>query len=874
MGHYRADRVPSTPRLVSWLLAAAGLGLAGCADEALSPTPVELELGAGLRANIVDGSRLVIRAADGRVLLDGLGPVAGPPDGPPLGGFAVRDATPRYEMRYGSFRPIEAPAGPWRGGRWIRLNRLAPISGGAMADGAETGTGAAGSDAVRAELAIIAEGGSTLLRLELSSPEPGHLVMALAPGDGVERRVSLGFSCDAADHFVGFGAQTWDVDHRGQSVPCFVQEQGIGKVPHDDYEYGDWMIVGRRHSSHLPLPQYFARRGYALTAQTALPVTFALCSESEAALRIEVNLPATIHLFDGPSPAVALERSSATFGRPRLPPRVAFAPWLDAIYGSDNVRRVAQKLRDEQIPASVIWTEDWRGGEWSGDTYALKEEWEVDRSVYPDFEQLADELHDLGFHWHVYFNPFVYQGSKAWQQTQPQGWLVQCPAADGSGLTDCVFTGAKFEPTGLLDLDHPQARAWAVGKMRDVIALGADGWMNDYAEWLPTDAVTAAGTGLERHNVYPVVWQQIAREAIDSVGDGRERLFFGRSGWLGTPQLADVIWAGDQRTTLDVDDGLPTVLPIGIGLGVAGVSTYGHDIAGYQAATNEGSTREVFFRWTEVGAWSPVMRTHHGAQPDGNWSWETDAETVAHFKRYAELHISLLPVFEALAWQAAQTGVPIWRGMALEFPEDASVWPIVDQVMVGPRLLLAPVLEPAAQRRSVYLPRGRWYPWSGGEPARGPRTIQAAAPLEEIPVFVRAGAVMPTLPAGVMTLVHGSAAVADLTAVGDDRVVYGFAGGRGAFEEVGGLRYELDTTDPVPASAETASQIVAHYDGERLAECEQPAVAPCVQVSERAIAAHVTGPGALAVQADDLPLGRLQVIGGSASRKLILRVRW
>lgn len=847
------------PRI--WLLAALLGLLGGCADETLRPAELVVDVGDGFRISIADGQRLVIRSADGRLLLDSLGPGPVPADGPPLAGFAVRDVALRYEMKFGSFRPDHQPAGPWRVARWLRAVDLA-------------GEGGPGEESGGVGLTATEADGAVLAQLELTEPEPGHLVVRVRPGAGPERRFSWGFACSPADHFAGLGAQTWDADHRGETVPCLVQENGIGKVADDAYDTGDWMVVGRRHSSHAPIPQYLSRRGYVLTVDSDRPTTFAFCSESEHAARIELSAPAEIHLFDGPSPAEALERSSAAFGRPRLPPRVAFAPWLDAIGGSDNVRRVAAKLRAEAIPASVIWTEDWRGGEWKEDRYELLEEWEVDRSLYPDIELLAADLQTQGFHFHVYFNPFVYEGTKAWQQTQPNGWLVQCPAADGSGLTDCIFTGAKFEPTGLVDLDNPEARAWAVSKMQAALALGADGWMNDYAEWLPTEAVTAVGSGLERHNVYPVQWQQVAREAIDTAPGSGERLFFGRSGWLGTPELADVIWAADQRTSFDADDGLPTVVPIGIGLGVAGVSTYGHDIGGYQSATNEGATKELFYRWTELGAWSPVMRTHHGAQPEGNVIWEHDEETIAHFRRYAARHVSLLPLFEALALQAAQTGLPIWRGLALEFPDDPEVWPLVDQVLVGDGLLLAPVLEEGVTSRAVYLPAGTWYPFGGGRPLQGPRWVEADAPVEEIPVFARGGTIVPTLPEGVMTLVHESAAVPGPAAVGDDRIVHAFVGRDGFFAEIDGLRYELDSPRGEGSAAPDPETVVARYRGEPLGECAAPLAPPCAEAARRGLLARLQGPGDLEIETPAGMLATVRIRGGSPLRQLTVDLRW
>jgi alpha-glucosidase (family GH31 glycosyl hydrolase) len=406
--------------------------------------------------------------------------------------------------------------------------------------------------------------------------------------------------------------------------------------------------------------------------------------------------------------------------------------------------------------------------------------------------------------------------------------------------------------------------------MRAAMALGADGWMNDFAEWLPTDSINAAGSGMGRHNRYPVLWQEVAREAIDGAPDGRsDRLFFGRSGWLGTPALADVIWAGDQRTTMDVDDGLPTIVPIGIGLGITGISTYGHDIAGYQSGTNPGSSKETYLRWTELGAWSPVMRTHHGSKPNGNWVWWSDAETTEQFRRYAKLHMALVPYMEGLAKVASETGLPIWRGLALAYPEDAAVWPIKDQVLVGDGLLVAPVVTEGETKRDVYFPAGRFYPWDSGEPVVGPTTASIDAPLTEIPVFAAEGAVVPMFPDGVMTLVNGSPEVPDASSVGDDRVVRVFLGKSGTFSEAGGLGYKLEQLAP---GAPTSPSFT--WEGAPLAACAQPAVAPCVLVSAGRAEAHVTGPGTLEVLEAGAPSARFVASGGDAARALQLIVRW
>jgi alpha-glucosidase (family GH31 glycosyl hydrolase) len=811
--------------------------------ESLGPAPVPIDVAGGFGLSLRDPGRLVVTAADGRVLLDGLPPATLASDvAAPLVGFGVRDLTTTYEMEFGSFRPSVTAGGPWRVATQL-------ISSG---DGS---------------LDLQDTAGKRLARIRFSAPESGHLVAAIEPGDGPERHFTWGFTCAATDHFAGFGAQSLDVDHRGFTVPTWVQEQGVGKNATDAYG-GAWFLTGTRHASQIPIPQYLSSRGYILTTETDLRSIFALCSEPAAdggppaAARVELDLPASVHLFDGPTPAEALARATATFGRPRLPPRVAFAPWMDAIFGSDNVRAVAQKLRDKGIPSSVLWSEDWRGGEWAGDSYRLKEEWDADLTLYPDPKSLSDDLHALGFDWHVYFNPFVYTDSKAWGETAPAGLLVK--KSDGTPYT---FTGAKFTDCGLIDLDNPLGRGWAVGKMRAAIAQGADGWMNDFAEWLPTDGLTAAGPSLLQHNPYPVRWQEAAREAIDGVSDGQERLFFGRSGWFGTPALADVIWAGDQRTDFEADDGMPTVLPIGIGLGLVGVSTFGHDIAGYQSATNAPSTKELFFRWTALGAWSPVMRTHHGTAPKQEWAWDKDDETIDHFRRYAALHLSLVPYLEGLSQVATSTGLPMWRGLMVAFPGDEAAWGIKDQVMLGDGLLIAPVLSAGATSRAVYLPAGTWYPWAGGAAQKGGSMVTAPTPLGEIPVFAAAGAVVPRFPDGVLTLTHGSAAVPGPEAVGDDRVVHAFLGAGGGFSERDGLVYTLQHV----AAATGALALV--WEGAAVPACDAAHTAPCVEATADGATAHVKGPGTLEVKASGTTAARLTAKGGSATRALTLVLR-
>ncbi len=822
------------------------------APAAMAPDVVVLPVG-GLSLSVTPATANVsVLGPDGSPLLDGIDtssdvgmPQSQNDDAPPMTGFAVRDLASAYTMQYGSFKVVDDTSQPWR------VVTTATVSG--------------------QTIDLFTPDGTRVASLAASQgDDPLHLVVAITAGDDApdagadpaapRRRLSWGFRCTPDDHFAGFGAQTWGVDARGETIPIWSQEEGVGKDLTTEDPTGVWFLVGRRHSAYMPLPEFLSRRGFLAVADTPHRSTFALCSERADVARMELELPATLNLFYGPSPHDAIGRSTNHFGRPRVPPAFAFAPWNDAIFGSANVRSIASALRQAGAPSSVIWTEDWRGGSFNGDNYTLNEEWDVDRTLYPDFEQVASDLHAEGFKWLVYFNSFVEQDSLAWPETAPNGYLIQ--QADGG--SPYTFNDAKFLPASMVDLGQPAAFAWAVGKMAAAITLGADGWMGDFGEWLPTDAILTTGPGIDLHATYSVLWQQAQRKALDDAiaKDHVERLSFVRSGWLGTAALADVFWAGDQRTDFELDDGLPTVVPIGVGVGLSGVSTFGSDIAGYQSATNPTSTKELFFRWTELGAWSPVMRTHHGTQPKLEWSWQSDTASTAQWVRYARLHMSLAPYLRGLAQAAHDTGVSIWRALAVEFPADAPSWPVADEVLVGAGVLVAPVQTTGATSRSVYLPPGTWFPWAGGPSVAGPATVTATAPLTEIPVYALAGTVVPTFPDGVQTLTSEPSSAAGATSVGDDRIVYAFAGASGAFTEApdaGGLSYTLATTT-------TGSPA---WNGKALAACATTPKAPCAASAAGQATAYVTGPGTLVAGG-----AQLVVSGGAATRKLTLVVRF
>jgi sulfoquinovosidase len=769
---------PGIRQLVALTALAAGL--------ACGPSRVEQTMNGVDVLVDAEAGRIALSRA-GRVLLD-VG----------AAGIGSRRGTPFYEMQFGMFA-IEEERAPFAFSTRLVIEDI---------------------DEGRVGFALVRDGGAAgeeRLPGHVAAREGGVEVQVAAPG---ENEIVLRSAC-AFGHAIGFGGQTHDVDHVGQRVPLWVSEPGIGKVDTDELP-DVWQVVGRRHTSSAPIPAFVADNGAAYVLRTDAFARVDLCATEPGVAAFEAwDGALALQVWAGATPREAQAKMVDALGRPPLPAPWVLAPWNDAIFGSDNVRAVAERLRALDIPSSALWTEDFRGGARSGAQYRLDEDWGVDDALYPDFEDMVADLNTLGFQSLTYYNTFVVTGADIFDEVIENGWAIE----DESGAP-YLFSGPDrdFSPTALLDLTDPGAREFMKGFLRADLARGVRGWMADFAEWQPVEgAVLASGEDPARaHNRYPVLWQALNREVLEEEGRLEDSAVFVRSAWLGSQPLAQVLWAGDQRTSFGADDGLPTILPMGIGLSAVGFPFYTHDIAGYQSATNEPVDQELFFRWTTLGALSPVMRTHHGTHVFQNVNVFTNEETTAHFRRWAELHVRLYPYLRRLAIDAtAPGGLPLWVPLPLLFPDD-DVWGLMDEVMLGPSLLVAPVVARGETTREVTFPRARFAPFQAhedgsallfaGDDVVGPARVLVNAPVNELPLFIVAGGIVPmtALPADTLLPVRDrNAGFTGLESVEGDRIVVIGRGADGSFVEESGASYTYeDDGSAVLAGSEPDGSLV------------------------------------------------------------------
>ncbi|MCB9594209.1 MAG: hypothetical protein H6719_15865 [Sandaracinaceae bacterium] len=586
------------------------------------------------------------------------------------------------------------------------------------------------------------EAGAVIVEYALDEPE-GVATLRVSPGEragttrvqlevtGVEpTSLALAARCDPEGSFHGFGEQYGATEQTGEAFDLMVTEQGIGR------EGGAVRDVsGDAHTSYFPMPYYLDARGFGVLARTAYRTHVDVCATDAAAMWTEVvsDEPLDLVVFHGPTPRDVIAQLGEEVGRPAPPPDWAWGLWVSSQGGRDAVLADVATLEAEAIPFAAIWSQDWTGVRMNiGGGFGVQYRWNADLEHYPDLAGLIADLHMRGYRFLAYANPFVDPDlPDHYAALAAIDGLVRSP--DG-GPYD--FT-APNEISSHPDLTSEAARDYVRGELRGMVdELGIDGWMADFGEWTPLDAVLSNGEDPRAfHNRFPVEWHRVNREAMDASRPDGDWATFARSGWTGVQRHSMIHWIGDQEATWSPTDGLPTVVPAMINLGLAGVPYVTHDIGGFSGGP---STKELYLRWIELGAFTPVMRTHEGNRRDVNHNWDTDAETIAHFRRFARVHDALRDDLVRASAEAQASGAPLVRHLMLDFPDDRAAWSVHDEYLLGDSLLVAPVVHEGATSRSVYFPEGAaWFHVWTGDRYEGGTTMDVAAPIGSPPVFHR-----------------------------------------------------------------------------------------------------------------------------------------
>ena len=526
------------------------------------------------------------------------------------------------------------------------------------------------------------------------------------------RWLTAGLTPDEA--LFGLGEHFGALDRRGQA-------------------FASWTVDAfgvRSDRSYKNVPLLLSSRGYAVFFDMTAPIYYDLGQASVAAWQATARADhLRLYLIVGDGIAPMLRAYHQLTGSPAVPPAWSLGFWISrwGYRNRDEVMAVARRMRKERIPCDVIHIDPY----WMRYHEGHHGDLEWDEAAFPDPRGMIDELQSMGFRVSLWESPYVPLDSEMCREGEDRGFLLMAKKARGPAL---VHGFAK--PSAAVDFTNPQAAAWFKDKNRKLFEMGVAVMKTDFAEDLPLDAVAHDGTPAEAlHNLYPLLYQEAVFEATKEVH--AYGLIWARSGYAGS-QRTPMHWGGDPGCTFN---DMAASLRGALSWILSGAAFASFDIGGFFGFPNltDPPSPELYVRWAQMGLLFSHSRAHGHTAPREPWAYGEPALSI--FRRYAELRYRLLPYLYSAALAAAD-GTPIVRPLIYDHPNDRTAIHVDDQYLLGPDLLVAPMFK-ARGARDVYLPQGAWYDYWSDRRLDGARWRQYQAALETLPLFVRAGAVIP-----------------------------------------------------------------------------------------------------------------------------------
>ncbi|MGA8741569.1 MAG: glycoside hydrolase family 31 protein, partial [Terracidiphilus sp.] len=415
----------------------------------------------------------------------------------------------------------------------------------------------------------------------------------------------------------------------------------------------------------------------------------------------------------------------------------------------DEVLSVAKGYRDRHLPADVMVV-DWF-------YYTKMGQMDMDPKLWPDPAAMNKQLHDMGFETMISVWPRFVPDDRFYDELAKNGWLIH--TADGKPINGLPYDRAGSD----IDTTNPDAAAWYWKTIRDnILSKGFDSlWADETEPDLPPNgSYYKIGPGTQFYNVYALFHTGALSDGFRRDLPQKRALILSRDAWLGVQRNGAIVWSSDIYPTWDT---FRRQIPTGLDFTASGITYWSNDTGGWQylppehhpahaplldpsdARDNVGGYDdypELYTRWFQYATFLPIMRAHGSRRTNEVWSYGKQAEPI--LEKYLRLRYQLVPYIYSLGYQTWLTGAPFMRALPLDFPNDPNVADLRDEYMFGPALLVAPVTEQGATSRKVYLPGGAdWYNYWTNEEAKGGQTITVSAPIDTIPLFVRAGSILP-----------------------------------------------------------------------------------------------------------------------------------
>jgi alpha-D-xyloside xylohydrolase len=581
--------------------------------------------------------------------------------------------------------------------------------------------------------------GKTLLKMEgWSMSVPNHkdgnagILHDKRPSDQPFFQVGATFRSPDDEHYYGLGQnQEGYLDHRGHTIEC-------------------WNNYTATAGPSTCVPFVITNYGYGLIWDNPSKTTIEPGFNEQTKWISEVGNRVSFFVIAGKTSDEIYSGYRQLTGVTHLLPKSAygFIQCKQRYSTQKEVLAVAKGYRERHLPADMIVV-DWF-------YYTKMGQMDMDPKKWPDPAAMNRQLHAMGFHTMISIWPRFVPGSRYYDLLLRKGWFEHL--ADGTPTNGLPYDRAGSD----IDTTNPDAARWYWNVIRDnFVSKGFDAFWADETEpdLPPNGSFFSVGPGTRYFNIYPLFHTAAFYDGFRR--DLKQRaLILSRDAYLGAQRNGTIFWSSDIYPTWDT---LRRQIPTGLDFTASGIAYWGNDVGGWQylpaehhparpplvdpsdARDNVGNYDdypELYVRWFEYGAFQPNFRTHGSRRYNEVWSYGKQAEPI--LAKYLKLRYKLLPYIYSLAYQTYETGAPYMRALFMDFPADPKVADLGDEYMFGPALLVAPVTEQGATSRAVYLPAGTdWYNFWTNERIHGGQSITANAPIDTIPLFVRAGSILP-----------------------------------------------------------------------------------------------------------------------------------
>jgi len=447
-------------------------------------------------------------------------------------------------------------------------------------------------------------------------------------------------------------------------------------------------------------------------------------------------------LFAGNDVKQILSRYTELTGRIMLPPlwSLGYHQSRFSYYPQDAVLKLAENFRGRGMPCDVIYLDIHYMNGFRTFTW--------DQQRFPDFKQMIDTLHKQGFKIIPIVDPGIKIDPDYGAYKSGVEWKIFLTYPDEKPAVGVAWPGASHFP----DFTNPAARSWWVQQIAALIKSGSDGIWNDFSEpaiFVQDGTVTLpdyvvhhqdghGGNHVEGHNVYGMLMARATLEALQKYRPQMRPFNIMRAGFAGAQRYGT---AQIGSNTADWDH-LRLSISMVLNMGLSGIPLVGPDVSGFDGTSNG----ELFTRWLQVACLMPFFRTHTTVEMPSQEPWSFGQPYEVINRLTIQLRYRLLPYLYSLVAQAKEYGWPIIRPLFTAELDNPAIRSVDNCYLLGDAVLVAPVLEQGMVKRSVYLPAGEWYDYWTNELLEGGQVVNVPAPLERLPLFVRAGTVLPLWP--------------------------------------------------------------------------------------------------------------------------------